>query len=27
MVYGDFEFCSVEVIAKPARCRRWWWPG
>ena len=19
MVYGDFEFCLVEVIAKPAR--------
>jgi hypothetical protein len=23
MVYGDFEFCSVEVIAEPARRWRW----
>jgi hypothetical protein len=25
MVYGDFEFCTVEVIAEPAR--RWRWRG
>ncbi len=23
MVYGDFEFCLVEVIPDPARLRRW----
>jgi hypothetical protein len=27
LVYGDFEFCFVEVMAKPARRCRWWGLG
>jgi hypothetical protein len=23
MVYGDFEICSVEIVARPIRRRRW----
>jgi hypothetical protein len=23
MVYGEFGFCSADLIAKPARCWRW----
>jgi hypothetical protein len=27
MVYGDFEFCSVDVIPMPVRDWRWWGLG
>jgi hypothetical protein len=27
LVYGDFEFCVVEVMAKPVRRCRWWGLG